>query len=161
MKEYAVQDYYPDDIAICYGCGKNNPDGLQIKTMWNGEEGILRFKPRPYHTAFPGVVYGGLIASLIDCHSIGTAVGAAYTAEGRGPDTEPEITYVTGNLNVTFLKPTPIDSELLLRAKVKEMHEKKAIVTCTVYANGEEVAKGEVTVVRVPSRRNVLESSKK
>ena len=65
----AVQDYYPDDIAVCYGCGKSNKHGYQIKTYWEGEETVSRFQPEPYHTAFPGYVYGGLIASLIDCHA--------------------------------------------------------------------------------------------
>ncbi|MBW2607577.1 MAG: PaaI family thioesterase [Deltaproteobacteria bacterium] len=125
MTEKAIQDYYPADIAVCYGCGRKNPHGLNIRTRWNGEEGIFQFKPKPYHTAFPGVAYGGLIASLIDCHSIGTAVAAAYQAEGRRPGSLPEIMFVTGNLNVSYLLPTPIDAELLLRARVKEMKERK------------------------------------
>ena len=98
MTEKAIQDFYPDDVAICYGCGRNNPDGLKLKTYWNGKEGVLRFKPKPYHTAFPGVVYGGLIACLVDCNSTGTAAAAAYQAEGREPGTTPDITFVTGNL---------------------------------------------------------------
>ncbi|MFH1487596.1 MAG: PaaI family thioesterase [Pseudomonadota bacterium] len=148
----AIQDFYADDIAVCYGCGRNNPHGHHIRTIWDGREGIFRFTPQPFHTAFPGVVYGGLIASLIDCHSIGTAVAAAYEAESRKPDTEPEITYVTGNLNVSFLKPTPMGVELLLRAKVKEMGERKTVLTCSLYANDEECARGEVVAVRATRR---------
>jgi len=148
----AIQDFYRDDIAVCYGCGKNNPHGYHIRTLWDGSEGVFRFMPQPFHTAFPGVVYGGLIASLIDCHSIGTAVAAAYQAENREPDTEPEITYVTGNLNVTYLKPTPMGVELLLRAKVKEMGERKTIVTCSLYADDLECARGEVVAVRASRR---------
>jgi acyl-coenzyme A thioesterase PaaI-like protein len=152
----AIQDHYPDEIAVCYGCGRNNPKGLHIRTRWDGKEGVFRFKPAPYHTAFPGVVYGGLIACLIDCHSIGTCVAAAYEAEGRTPDSVPEITFVTGNLNVTYLAPTPIDAELVLRTTVKEQYERKIIVICRVYADGKECARGEVTGVRIPSRKNVL-----
>ena len=152
----AIQDFYPDDIAICYGCGRNNPKGLHIRTEWNGEEGIFRFKPKSYHTAFPGVVYGGLIASLIDCHSIGTCVAAAYDAEGRKPGTDPEITFVTGNLNVTYLQPTPMNTELLLKARVKEQKGKKVVVICSLFAHGKECARGEVVGIRVPSRRNML-----
>ena len=148
----AIQDFYPDDIAVCYGCGKNNPRGHHIRTIWDGQEGTFRFTPEPYHTAFPGVVYGGLIASLIDCHSVGTAVAAAYQAENREPDTPPEITYVTGNLNVSFLKPTPMGVELLLRARIKEMGERKTIVTCSLYANDEECARGEVVAVKASRR---------
>jgi acyl-coenzyme A thioesterase PaaI-like protein len=155
MEKRAIQDYYPSETAICYGCGRNNPDGLKLKTHWNGEEGILNFTPRPSHTAFPGVVYGGLIASLIDCHSIGTAVAAAYDSEGRSPDTNPEITYVTGNLNVTYLKPTPMGAELELRARPKEVNGRKTVVACSLYAKGEECARGEVICVRVPSRQGI------
>jgi acyl-coenzyme A thioesterase PaaI-like protein len=154
MKIEAIQDFYPDDIAICYGCGKNNDHGLHIRTFWDGKEGIFRFRPEPYHTAFPGVVYGGLIASLIDCHSIGTAIAASYQAEDRAPDTEPEIMYVTGKLTVSFVKPTPTGKELLLRAHVKELAEKKAIITCSLYVEDEICAEGEVVVVRVNSRRD-------
>ena len=155
MTEKAIQDYYPEDVAICYGCGKNNPDGLHLKTHWNGKEGVLRFNPKPCHTAFPGVLYGGIIACLVDCNSTGTAAAAAYEAEGREPGTEPDITFVTGNLSVSYMKPTPIDAEITLRAQIKELTEKKAIITCSVNANGEECARGDVIAVRVPERRGV------
>ena len=74
----AFQDFYPDHLAHCYGCGRMNEEGLQIKTYWSGEESVTRYLPRPYHTAFPGFVYGGLLASLVDCHGTGTAAAAAY-----------------------------------------------------------------------------------
>jgi acyl-coenzyme A thioesterase PaaI-like protein len=152
MYEKPIQDCYPDEAAVCYGCGRNNPDGLHIETRWNGEEGVCRFTPGPHHTAFPGFVYGGLIASLIDCHSMGTAIAAAYQAAGRDPGTDPEITYVTGSLTVRYLKPTPTGVELVLRSRVTEMQGKKAIVATSVYADDVEYAKGEVVAVRVPSR---------
>ena len=78
MKEKAFQDYYPDKWSYCYGCGRLNEQGLQIKSYWDGEETVCHFKPRPSHTAIPGYVYGGLIASLIDCHGTGTAAAAIY-----------------------------------------------------------------------------------
>jgi hypothetical protein len=58
----AIQDSYPDELSHCYGCGRLNLDGLQIKSVWNGHEAIARFTPRSYHTAIPGYVYGGLLA---------------------------------------------------------------------------------------------------
>jgi len=152
----AIQDFCPPEIAVCYGCGRNNAHGLHIRTRWDGKEGVFHFSPQPYHTAFPGVVYGGLIASLIDCHSIGTCVAAAYDAEGRSPGTEPEITFVTGNLNITYLKPTPIDAELVLRTTVKEQHPRRTIIVCSLYAGGKEFARAEVTGIRIPSGRNIL-----
>lgn len=157
MFDRPIQDFYPDEIAICYGCGRHNADGLHIQTYWDGEEGASRFTPRPHHTAFPGFVYGGLLASLIDCHSMGTAIAATYQAEGRAPGSEPEVTYVTGNLNVSYLHPTPMGSELTLRARVKELHPRKAIVTCSLYADGRETVQAEVVAVRVQSRATMGE----
>jgi acyl-coenzyme A thioesterase PaaI-like protein len=147
-----IQHFYNPEVAICYGCGFNNDNGLHIETIWDGEVGRCSFTPRPEHTAFPGYVYGGLLASLIDCNSTGTAVAAMYAAAGREPGTEPEITCVTGNLNVTYKKPTPIGVELKLESRVKEITDKKVIVTTNLYANDEICVLGEVVTVRVPSR---------
>ena len=149
MTTKAIQDFFSDEEAVCYGCGRNNPYGLHIKTFWNGEEGIFHFKPQPYHTAFAGVVYGGLIACLIDCHSIGTAIAAAYQAEGRKPGTEPGIMFVTGNLNVSYLHPTPANTELVLRAHIKKQLKRKTVVTCSLSANNKECAQGETIAVRI------------
>jgi acyl-coenzyme A thioesterase PaaI-like protein len=143
---------YNPDAAICYGCGFNNPLGLHIQTRWDGEIGHCTFVPRPEHTGFPGFVYGGLLASLIDCHSMGTAIAAMYDAEGREAGSSPEITCVTGNLNVSYKKPTPIGVELKLESRIKEITERKAIVTTEVLANGEVCVTGEVVAVRVKSR---------
>ena len=80
----AIQDHYPDDVAHCYGCGRFNDHGLQLKTRWDGDDTVARFSPRAYHTAIPGFVYGGLLASLIDCHAMGTAAAAgAVTVRGE------------------------------------------------------------------------------
>lgn len=150
--EKPIQDYYDPKIAICYGCGPHNPKGLGIKTYWDGEAGTCRFTPWAEHTAFPGVAYGGLIASLIDCHSIGTAIAAFYEQEGRHPETQPMITCVTGRLDISYLKPTPMDTELVLRATISEIGERKAIVHCAVHAGDIQTAQAEVIAVRVKSR---------
>jgi uncharacterized protein (TIGR00369 family) len=152
MSDRPIQDYYPDNVAICYGCGRNNPHGLHIQTMWEETEGVCRFTPEPHHTAFPGYVYGGLIASLIDCHSMGTVIAAAHQGAGLEPSLDSDLTYVTANLNVDYLKPTPAGVELVLRSQVVEMREKKAVITTSVYADGVECARGKVVAVRVPSR---------
>lgn len=152
MNELPIQHFYNDSTAICYGCGKHNPDGLHIQTYWDGEVGRGTFEPRPEHTAFPGFVYGGLLASLIDCHSIGTAIAAMYDAEQRTPGSTPEITCVTGNLNVSYLRPTPIGVPLQLEARIKALTERKAIVTCSVFAEGRETVSADVVAVRVRSR---------
>ncbi|MBK8989181.1 MAG: PaaI family thioesterase [Chloroflexi bacterium] len=149
--EKAFQDFYPDDLSYCYGCGRLNPDGLQIKTYWEGDESVTLYRPRPYHMAIPGFVYGGLIASLIDCHGTGTAAAAAYRAEGRAMDSEPALRFLTASLHVDYLKPTPLDAVLEVRGRVKEVKGRKVIVTSTLSADGVECARGEVVAVQVPA----------
>ena len=146
----AFQDYYPENLSHCYGCGSHNSHGHQIKTVWDGDETVTRFTPQPYHTAVPGFVYGGLIASLVDCHSTGTAAAAAYRAEGRDMDTQPPLRFVTGSLHVDYLKPTPLGQELEIRGRVKEIKGRKVIVESTVYADGVATARGEVVAVQMP-----------
>ena len=150
MTEKAFQDYYPDNVAHCYGCGRLNEQGLQIKSYWDGDEAVCTFAPRSYHTAIPGYIYGGLIASLIDCHSTGTAAAAAYRAAGRAMDTEPPFRFVTASLHVDYLRPTPLEGLLTVRAQVKEIKGRKIIVTAQLYAGGEMCARGEVVAVQMP-----------
>lgn len=150
MTELAFQDYYPDDVSHCYGCGRLNEKGHQIKSHWDGDETVTFYTPRPYHTAIPGFVYGGLIASLIDCHSTGTAAAAAYRAEGRGMDTDPPLRFVTASLHVNYLRPTPIDGPLEIRGRIKEIKGKKIVVESTLSAGGNVCAKGEVVAVQMP-----------
>jgi acyl-coenzyme A thioesterase PaaI-like protein len=146
----AIQDYYDDQVSYCYGCGRLNEHGLQIKSYWDGEEAICTYQPKPYHQAIPGFVYGGLIASLIDCHSTGTAAAAAYEAAGREMGTEPHFRYVTASLHVEYLRPTPLDTPLTIRAKVKEIGGRKVVVLASLEANGVETARGETVVVQMP-----------
>lgn len=150
MDEKAIQDHYDEAAAVCYGCGRLNEFGLQIKSYWDGEEAVCRFRPEPYHTAIAGYVYGGLLASLIDCHSTGTAAAASYDAEGRPPGSDPPLRFVTGSLHVDYLRPTPIDAELEVRAWVKELKGRKVVVHSSLYANGEETVRGETVCVRMP-----------
>jgi acyl-coenzyme A thioesterase PaaI-like protein len=152
MTEKAFQDYYPDEVAHCYGCGRLNEHGLQIKSYWDGEEAVCSFTPQPYHLAIPGYVYGGLIASLIDCHSTGTAAAAAYRAEGRAMDTEPPLRFVTGSLYVEYLKPTPIEGPLELRARVKDLKGRKVVVSTELSVHGQVCARGEAICVLIPDQ---------
>jgi acyl-coenzyme A thioesterase PaaI-like protein len=150
MTQKAFQDFYPDDVAWCYGCGRLNTHGLQIKSYWDGDEAVCTFQPRDYHTAVPGYVYGGLIASLIDCHSTGTAAAAAYRAEGRGMDTEPAFRFLTASLHVDYVRPTPIEGPLELRSQIKEIKGRKVIVATTLSVAGQVCARGEVVAVQMP-----------
>lgn len=150
MESKAFQDHYPDDLSHCYGCGRLNRKGLRIKTYWDGEVSVTIYQPLPYHTAVPGYVYGGLIASLIDCHSTGTAAAAAYHAEGREMGSDPCHRFITASLHVDYLRPTPMGVPLHLRGVVKEMKRRKVAVSATLSAHGEVCARGEVIAVRLP-----------
>ena len=146
----AFQDHYPENVAHCYGCGRLNTHGHQIRTEWDGDETVTRYTPQPYETSVPGFAYGGLIASLIDCHSTGTAAAAMYRQEGRDLDTLPAFRFVTGSLHVDYLKPTPIDGPIEIRGRIKEIKGRKVIVETSVLAGGVTTARGEVVAVQMP-----------
>ncbi|MBU8923252.1 MAG: PaaI family thioesterase [Bacteroidales bacterium] len=150
MEDKAFQDYYPDDVSHCYGCGCLNKQGLQLKSRWDGDETVAFFTPRPEHTAIPGYVYGGLIASLIDCHGTGTAAAAAYRREGREMSSEPSLRYVTASLKVDYLRPTPMGVALEIRGTVEEITDKKVVVIETLSANGRICVTGKVVAVKMP-----------
>jgi len=152
MTQNAFQDYYPDQMAHCYGCGRLNEHGHQIKSYWDGGESVCHFQPRPYHIAIPGYVYGGLLASLIDCHGTGTAAAAAYRAEDRAMDSEPSLRFLTASLHVDYLKPTPLGVTLEVRGRVKEVKGRKVVVEEWILADGIVTVKGEVVAVQVPEQ---------
>ncbi len=152
MDGKGFQDYYPDELSYCYGCGRLNEEGLKLKSSWDGEETVAIFNPRPYHIAIPGYVYGGLIASIVDCHGTGTASAAAYRAEGRQMGTEPPLRFVTASLHVEYMRPTPLGVPLEVRGKIKEVKGRKVVVSATVSAAGEICAKGEVVAVKMPEQ---------
>lgn len=154
MNEKSFQDYYPDSLQYCYGCGPKNTEGLQIRSFWDGEESVALFHPKEYHLAFPGYVYGGLIASLIDCHCVGTAAAAAYKEERRDLGTNPAFRYVTGSLHVDYLLPTPLGPPVEIRARVEEIKGKKTILTATVSVEDKVTATGRVIAVRMPEHLN-------
>ena len=152
MTEKSFQDYYPEYTAHCYGCGRLNDAGNHLNSYWDGEESVARFTPEPKYIAIPGYVYGGLLASLIDCHGTGTAAAAAYRAEAREMDTEPSHRFLTGSLHVDYLKPTPLGVELEIRGRVKEVKGRKIVVEEWIIANGEITVRGEVVAVEVPDK---------
>ena len=150
MNSPAIQDFYPDDLSHCYGCGRLNEHGLQIKSRWDGDEMIALYTPREYHIAIPGYVYGGLIASLIDCHGTGIAAAASYRAAGREMGTEPVFRFVTASLKVDYLRPTPLGVELEIRGRATELKGRKVVVEARVLAKGEMCAQGVVIAVQMP-----------
>ena len=146
----AIQDLIPHNH--CYGCGPENPDGLQIKSYWDGTESLCTYVPRPEQCAGPlQYVYGGTIASIIDCHSICTSIANYYRRDGFGIGEGPPIWCVTAGLSVSYLKPTPIDRPVELRAIIEECTDKKTVVRCSMSSDGVVTATGDVVAIRVPS----------
>ena len=147
----AFQDAYPDDLSHCYGCGRNNSHGYQLKSYWQGETTVAHFMPESFHTAIPGFVYGGLIASLIDCHGTGSASAAAQRAlhDSGKTDAEPP-RFVTAALNIDYLAPTPMGVELELIGVIKEVKPRKVVVEIALSAEGVICAKGHMVAVKMP-----------
>jgi acyl-coenzyme A thioesterase PaaI-like protein len=150
MERKAVQDCYAEKYSHCYGCGRLNDHGLKIKSYWNGQESVAIFTPKSYHTAMPGFVYGGLIASIIDCHGTGTAVAAAHQKGGGNMGADIPLRYVTASLHVDFIAPTPLGVPLEARGRVREIKDRKVVVSITLSAEDKVCARGEVVAVQIP-----------
>lgn len=149
MKSKYIQDVWP--LSTCYGCGPANPDGFRIKSRWS-DDGcfvIAEYKPDlKYNSGIPGVMYGGAIASLIDCHCVWSAIAFAYKSEGRELGTDPAIVYVTGTLTVQYLKPTPLSGTLYLKSWAVGEIGKKVRVLCELGTEDNVTASGDVIAVR-------------
>lgn len=144
MTDTTIQDEWPESATFCWGCGKNNPHGLQLKSYWQDDETIATFIPNEHHLAFPGILNGGIIATIIDCHATGTANAAAH----KHDDVE-HLMHVTASLSVKFLKPTPLDKPVTLRARVTESDGNKTVVTCSLYSGDVMCVIGEVVTIGV------------
>ena len=157
MPSKAIQDYYPEPYAHCYGCGRLNEHGLQIKSYVEGDDVVAVFRPERHHIAIPGFVYGGLIASLIDCHSIAAAAFAAHHARGSDMNQVPPLRFVTAALRVDFLQPSPLGATLQLKARAKEVKGRKVVVDTTLSVEGKVCARGEVVAVEIPEEMQIRE----
>ncbi len=152
QKEYlAVQDFYAEPFAWCFGCGRLNPHGHHFRTRWDGDTTLTEYTPGADQTALPGFVYGGFLASLIDCHSTGSAALALYRRDGHElGDDAPTPRCVTASLNVQYHKPTPLGPKLSVRGRIVELGERKVVVQSDLYAK--EVITVSATVVAVATR---------
>ncbi|MCB1845643.1 MAG: PaaI family thioesterase [Halioglobus sp.] len=151
MSSTAIQDHYPEESSHCFGCGYSNPAGHQLRSYWNGGTAIAQFTPDERYTAVPGYVYGGLIASLIDCHGTATAAAALCQARNRPLDDGPLPRFVTAALKIDYLAPTPLGLKLELIGKAVEVKDRKVVVEITLVANGTRCASAEVIAVLVPT----------
>ncbi len=150
MTERPLQDRLPEGhgARVCYGCGADNANGLRIKSRMEGEQAVCRFTPEPHHQAFPGILNGGVIATVLDCHAIWTAVGVHLLRHNPGGLERSEAMFMTRKLTVEYLKPTPVDRELLIRGRVTKEGERSSVVEVELYAGEKLTARGEALAVR-------------
>ncbi|MDA0193444.1 MAG: PaaI family thioesterase [Bacteroidetes bacterium] len=155
-KEY-FQNHMPGNV--CFGCGIHNRDGLQIKSFWEGEEAVCAWQSKEKYHGWPKLMNGGIIATLIDCHCMGSAMAHAYKSEGRPLDSEPEYRYATGSLNIKYLEPTANDKPVELRAQVIEVKDRKTTLHCDFYCEGIKTVEAEVIAIRVfDSSKNKIQN---
>jgi acyl-coenzyme A thioesterase PaaI-like protein len=136
--------YAPD--GRCFGCGPKNEEGLRIRSYDAGDGTVVTtWQPRPEHEAFDGFVNGGILGTLIDCHSNWTAINALLARSGasEAPST------VTAEYSVQFLRPTPSDQPLRLIGKAVSIKDDRVTVDTTVQVDGTTTAKGRATFVAV------------
>ena len=146
----AFQDYYPDDYSHCYGCGRLNEHGHQIKSYWDGNESVCRFLPEKHYTGGKkDIIYGGLIASLMDCHGAGTAAAAKVKEQGIEIKKGEMPRFVTASLKVDYLAPTPVNTELELRGRIKEIAGRKVNVEVNLLAEQKVCARGELLFIQL------------
>lgn len=131
----ALQDLYAPNNR-CFGCGPANEQGLRIKSHVVGDEVVANFTPEPHHQAFPGILNGGIIGALLDCHSNWTA--AHHLMKARGLDSPP--CTVTSEFHVKLRRPTSLSSPVHLKAKVIESEGDKAVVEARLFSDGKETA---------------------
>ena len=142
MTESLQRRYAPR--SICFGCGPANDQGLRLKSRVEGDAVVADFSPAPHHHAFPGVLNGGIIGALLDCHSNWTAAHALMTANGQDA---PPCT-VTADFHVKLRKPTPM-TKVTLKARVVESTEDRAVVESELLSGGEVTARCKGTFVAV------------
>ncbi|MBT5506682.1 MAG: PaaI family thioesterase [Cyclobacteriaceae bacterium] len=141
------QDHMPGNV--CFGCGAEHQEGLQIKSFWEGSTAICHWQPEEKYRGWPRLLNGGVMATLIDCHCMGTAMAYAYQQEDRDFDSTPFYRYATGGLKIKYLKPTPTKDMITLRAQVIEHHRRKITMSCTLESSGRITVEAEVIAIQV------------
>ncbi len=136
MTDLSLQDRFAPKLE-CFGCGPANSLGLRIKSFPEGDEVVATWQASPHHQAFPGMMNGGIIGSLLDCHCNWAA--AWHLMRKRGADKPP--CTVTAEYTVKLLRPTPIDLPVTLRAHATSSTEDRVTIEATLTsANGKVCA---------------------
>jgi len=142
--EKSLQETYAPRNA-CFGCGPANPKGLRIRSIVRGDEVVATWKAEPHHEAFPGMLNGGIIGALLDCHSNWTA---AWSLMRRAGAATPPCT-VTADYAVRLLRPTPSGETIHLSARVADARDDRAVIEATLTAGGKICATCRGTFVAV------------
>lgn len=133
---------------VCFGCGTENAEGLQIKSFWEGDSCICEWQSEEKYQGWKNIMNGGIIATLIDCHTMGTAMSHAYRLENRDLKSDPYYGYATGSMEIKYLKPTPNDL-IRLEAQVLEVKGRKTTLACQVYSGDTLTVEAKVIAIRV------------
>jgi len=144
MDELSLQERYSPD-SICFGCGPASTQGLHVRSFVAGDEVVATWQPQPHHQAYPGVLNGGIVGALLDCHSNWAAAHHLMTRAGasKAPCT------VTADFHVKLRRPTPVDGPVHLKARVVESTDDRALVEATLEAGGQLCATCRATFVAV------------
>jgi acyl-coenzyme A thioesterase PaaI-like protein len=138
---------------FCWGCGAENPAGLHLKSYWDGQVAVAQWTPSEDYAAGPQhFVNGGIIATLLDCHGVCTAIAHAYQREERSVGTEPDLWYATVSMSVEYLRPVAINSAIELSAHVTAHEDRLATVDCVLSSDEKDRARASVRAIRVPDR---------
>ena len=144
MLEPSLQERYAPN-GRCFGCGPANAEGLRIRSRVDGDDVVADWQASAHHEAFEGIVNGGIIGTLLDCHGNWAAVH--HLMQARGADAAPST--VTAEYSIRLLRPTPSDRPLRLRAHVVDSSERRATVAGSIEADGEVTATMQATYVAV------------
>jgi hypothetical protein len=150
----AIQDYYPDQYANCFGCGRNNAQSMHIKTYWDGHHGCCHFEPLEFHSGYAGVMYGGLIASLIECNSVAVSIAATCDREGRDMDsmvTEAPIFFTIARSILKYRSVIPLNAKIFVKTSIDKLNRKLGYLSASVFAGNKVCTTAEVVTARVPA----------
>jgi len=148
QKKQYFQDYMPS--KFCFGCGTDNEQGLKIRSYWDGDTAKCIWHPTQAHQGWAGLTCGGVIATIVDCHCIATAMATALQNENRALGSEPHYVFATGSINIRFLKPTTINCAIELHAQVTNIKsEKKYTLSCNVLVDNEKTADAQLIALLV------------
>ena len=146
----ALQDLWPQNT--CYGCGPSNNDGMHLKSYWSADQKYISAVytcAAKYNAGYPGVMFGGTVASLIDCQSIWTAIAFAHKAEHRPIESTSGILFVTKQITVKYITGTPLEEPIYLKSWIEGNIKREVTVICELGTKDKLTATGKTIAVRI------------